>query len=175
MITYLSGNLFDSKVQVLTNAVNCVGVMGKSVALEFKNRYPAMHAAYVKRCDKGEMKIGEPWLWENDSVQVLNFPTKQHWRNPSSLESIELGLMWLVSKYSEVGIYTIAMPALGCGNGGLSWADVEPMMQKHLDGLSDLEVFIYPPRVGVVSSGLERDDSPKHYVGKPEKAVAAEI
>ena len=93
MITYLNGNLFDSKAQVLTNAVNCVGVMGKGVALEFKTRYPKMHSEYVNRCTKGEMKIGEPWFWEDDTSQVLNFPTKQHWRNPSSLESIELGLM----------------------------------------------------------------------------------
>ena len=117
MITYLNGNLFDSKVQVLTNAINCVGVMGKGVALEFKNRYPVMHSKYVARCKKGEIKIGEPWFWEDENAQILNFPTKQHWRDPSSLEFIELGLLWLVSKYSELGIYTIAMPALGCGNG----------------------------------------------------------
>ena len=105
MITYLNGNLFDSKVQVLTNAINCVGVMGKGVALEFKNRYPVMHSKYVARCKKGEIKIGEPWFWEDENAQILNFPTKQHWRDPSSLEFIELGLLWLVSKYSELGIY----------------------------------------------------------------------
>jgi O-acetyl-ADP-ribose deacetylase (regulator of RNase III) len=157
MITYVQGNLFESSAQVLTNAVNCVGIMGKGIALEFKKRYPAMFCEYVARCTAGQMKMGEPWLWEDDEAQILNFPTKRHWRTPSSLEDIEAGLRWLALKYGELGIYTIAMPALGCGNGGLSWNEVQLLMEKHLGSIPDLEVFVYPDRAGA-SLAITGDD-----------------
>lgn len=155
MISYVAGNLFDSRAQVLTNTVNCVGVMGKGIALEFKKRYPALFRDYAARCARGEMRIGEPWLWENDEVQILNFPTKRHWRTPSRLEDIEAGLSWLAAHYGALGIYTIAMPALGCGNGGLPWTAVRSLMEKHLAVLPDLEVFVYPARAGAASTGID--------------------
>ena len=152
MITYVQGNLFESSAQVLTNAVNCVGVMGKGIALEFKKRYPAMYCEYVAKCSAGQMKIGEPWLWEDDGTQILNFPTKQHWRKPSALADIEAGLKWLALNYGELGIYTIAMPALGCGSGGLAWSEVQLLTEKHLGSVPDLEVFVYPDRTGATRS-----------------------
>ena len=99
MITYVSGNLFDSPAQVICNTVNCVGVMGRGIAREFKVRYPAMFSDYVKRCQRGEVRPGVPYLWEDDSVQILNFPTKRHWRNDSLLADIDDGLRYLAASF----------------------------------------------------------------------------
>lgn len=143
MITCIEENIFSSPAQVLTNTVNCVGVMGKGLALEFKNRYPALFDDYKRRCDKGEVRPGVPYLWEDDHVQVLNFPTKRHWKDNSRLDDIEAGLKYLAQNYQNMGIYTLALPQLGCGNGGLQWSDVQPLISKYLASISDLEVFVY--------------------------------
>jgi O-acetyl-ADP-ribose deacetylase (regulator of RNase III) len=143
MITYIENNIFSSPAQVLTNTVNCVGVMGKGLALEFKNRHPAMFGDYKRRCDRGEVRPGFPYLWEDDRVQVLNFPTKRHWRDDSRLEDIEAGLQYLAAHYKDMGVYTLALPQLGCGNGGLQWSEVHPLVDKYLASLPDLEVFVY--------------------------------
>jgi len=143
MITFVTGNLFTSNAQVLTNTVNCVGVMGKGVALEFKTRYPELFADYQARCASGAVLVGQPYLWEDDRVQVLNFPTKQHWRNPSQLDWIEAGLKHLANHYTDLGIQSLAMPPLGCGNGGLSWSEVKPLIIKCLGDIPDLEVYVY--------------------------------
>jgi len=95
MITYLEGNIFDSPAQVITNTINCVGVMGKGLALEFKNRFPLLFQDYKKKCEEGHVKPGTPYLLENDEVQVLNFPTKRHWKEKSYLEDIDQGLQYL--------------------------------------------------------------------------------
>lgn len=161
MITFLEGNLFDSPAQVITNTVNCVGVMGKGVALEFKKRYPAMFEDYKKRCEKGLLKVGQPYLWEDETAQVLNFPTKRHWRAGSRLEDIEAGLKYLAAHYTEMGIITLAMPPLGCGNGGLDWGDVKALLAKYLGDALDLEVFVYVPsgvRIGVGDEDAEISD-----------------
>lgn len=146
MITFIQGSdLFDSAAQVVTNTVNCVGVMGKGVALQFKKRYPAMFEDYSARCAAKAVTPGVPYLWEDDRSIILNFPTKAHWKENSKLEYIERGLQWLASSYESLGIHTIAMPALGCGNGGLDWKDVRPLLERYLGSLSDLEVFAYEP------------------------------
>ena len=159
MITYQSGNVFNSKSQVITNTVNCVGIMGKGLALAFKERHPDMFLDYVRRCEKGEVKIGEPYLWENDEVQVLNFPTKRHWREGSRLEDVEAGLKYLSENYAELGISSIALPKLGCGLGGLHWPDVKALIEKHLGSIYDLDVYVYEDQA--VSSG---DDQEKNKV-----------
>lgn len=146
MVTYVQGNLFESPAQVLTNTVNCVGVMGKGVALEFKNRYPALFQDYKIRCDRGEVKAGAPYLWEDDQIQVLNFPTKRHWRDNSLLQDIEDGLKYLAHNYDKFSIQSIAMPALGCGNGGLNWDDVKSLIDRYLGQIADLEVYVYEPQ-----------------------------
>jgi O-acetyl-ADP-ribose deacetylase (regulator of RNase III) len=155
MIHFVRGNLFQSAAQVLTNTVNCVGVMGKGVALEFKGRFPAMFEDYRSRCEKGEVRPGRPYLWEDDRAQILNFPTKRDWRNPSLLSDIEDGLRYLAAHYQELGIHSLAMPALGCGNGGLKWDVVRPLIEKHLGPISDLDVYVYEPD----SAGVERISS----------------
>ncbi len=152
MITYIKGNLFDSPAQVITNTVNCVGVMGKGIAKEFKRRFPVMFDDYKQKCAQNLVHAGEPYLWEDEAVQILNFPTKQHWRADSRLEFIENGLKVLAKRYQEWGIYTLALPPLGCGNGGLNWSDVKLLMEKYLAPIEDLEVFAFLPSVAVEKS-----------------------
>lgn len=142
MLTYVKGNLFDSPAKVLVNTVNTVGVMGKGIAKTFKDIYPEMFAAYQQLCESKRFDIGNLWLYRTDNKWVLNFPTKKHWRNPSDLSYIEAGLQKFVATYSEQGITSIAFPQLGCGNGELTWAAVEPLMLRYLKPLP-LNVFIY--------------------------------
>lgn len=139
-----SGDLFESKTDVIVNTVNCVGVMGKGIALKFKQLYPDMYARYNQLCVDGRFEIGQLWLFHPCTGQpdVLCFPTKKHWRNGSKLEWIELGLINFVETYKNRGIESITFPQLGCANGGLNYhSDVRPLMLKYLSGL-DIEVRI---------------------------------
>lgn len=145
MVTYVKGNIFESPAQVLTNPINCVGVMGKGLAKVFASKFPEMEIDYKERCNKGDVKIGSPYLWENDQYQVLNFPTKDHWKSSSKLEDIKRGLEALAANYDELGIGTVAIPALGCGLGGLNWSDVKPIIEEVLEPISDLHAFAYEP------------------------------
>lgn len=146
MVTFVTGDIFKSSAQVLTNTVNCVGVMGKGLALQFKSRYPRMYEDYKFRCNQGEVKSGEPYLWEDDFVQILNFPTKRHWRDRSLLQDIEDGLKFLAESYVRMGIQSLALPPLGCGLGALNWSDVQPLIVKHLGAIPDLDVYVYEPQ-----------------------------
>lgn len=139
-LIYLRTSIFDSPAQTLVNTVNCVGVMGKGLAKEFKSREPAMFRAYKSLCDNKKLKPGLLWLWRGKNSWVLNFPTKQHWRSPSRIEWIEAGLDKFVSRYKDLEIEDISFPRLGCGNGDLDWDDVRPLMEKYL---SDLSIPVY--------------------------------
>ena len=143
MFRALIGNLFESNAQTLVNTVNCVGVMGKGVALEFKKRFPAMFEDYVTRCERKEVHLGEPYLYRDASGrQIVNFPTKDHWRSPSRLADIERGLDYFVRHFRAWEIQSVAMPPLGCGNGGLEWSEVGPLIYRKLHGLPiDIEVY----------------------------------
>lgn len=143
MIIYKTGNIFNSNAQVITNAINCVGVMGKGIALQFKNKFPEMFLDYKKKCENKEVKLGVPYLWNNGQVQILNFPTKGHWRDNSSLGDIELGLRYLAENFEKLEINSIALPPLGCGNGGLNWNDVKMLIDRHLGPLELLDVYVY--------------------------------
>ncbi len=138
------GNIFDSKCSTIVNTVNCVGVMGKGLALDFKNKYPEMYLDYVSRCKKGQVKPGIPYLYSDKDVNMINFPTKDHWRSFSKLSYVVSGLNWFVSNYEKYAINSIAFPALGCGNGGLSWDIVGPIMYDKLHNLP-IEVEVYAP------------------------------
>lgn len=139
------GNIFESKCLAIVNTVNCVGVMGKGIALEFKKRYPEMFIDYVKRCKSGKVQTGIPYVFDNgDGMTIINFPTKDHWRSPSRLSFIVEGLDWFVANYEKYGISSVAFPPLGCGNGGLTWEVVGPIMYQKLRGLP-IEVEIYAP------------------------------
>lgn len=156
MIELRKGNLFDSKCQTLVNTVNCVGIMGKGIALQFKTKYPHMFTVYKDACKKGLLKNGgDLWLFHlgqflpfGDFVftnypKILCFATKEDWRNPSKLEWIETGLKNFVKDYENLKITSIAFPKLGCNNGGLNWEnEVKPLMIKYLSDLP-IKVEIY--------------------------------
>jgi O-acetyl-ADP-ribose deacetylase (regulator of RNase III) len=142
MLEYVTGSLFESPAQTLVNTVNVVGVMGKGIAADFKKRYPAMYQQYVAFCKSGKFHIGQLWIYRTDHKWILNFPTKGHWRQPSKLEYIDAGLRKFVDTYSEQGIASVSFPQLGCGNGGLDWNDVRPIMVKYLDRIP-IPVFVH--------------------------------
>lgn len=138
------GDMFSSKCTTIVNTINCVGVMGKGIALEFKKRYPDMYTQYVKKCNSGEVKPGAPYLYDNGDIKIINFPTKDHWRSPSRLSYVIDGLDWFVNNYEKMGIDSIAFPPLGCGNGGLTWRVVGPIMYSKLKELP-IRIEIYAP------------------------------
>lgn len=142
MIEYIEGDIFKSPAQVIVNTVNTVGVMGKGLALSFKQRYPQVFEKYKVACEKHLLTIGKLMLFYETDHWLLLFPTKEHWRNPSKLEYIEKGLMKFAQTYAEKGITSIAFPRLGCGNGELNWADVKPLMERYLKELP-IDVYIY--------------------------------
>ncbi len=148
MLIYRRTSLLESSAQTLVNTVNCVGVMGKGIAKEFKQRDPEMFVAYKKICDDGKLTPGKLWLWRGRESWTLNFPTKMHWRNPSRLEWIEAGLTKFVSGYEKLGIREISFPRLGCGNGGLNWDDVRPLMERYLKALP-IPIFIHDYSVDI--------------------------
>lgn len=142
MLRYSRKNIFEISVQTIVNTVNCVGVMGKGIALEIRKRFPDIYQHYVAACKKGEVRIGRLRLYKEQVPWVLNFPTKRHWKGDSRLEYIERGLKTFVKGYKKSGIQSIAFPKLGCGSGGLAWKNVKPMMEKYLKGLPDIDVVI---------------------------------
>jgi len=142
MILYKTGSIFNSEADFLVNAVNCVGIMGKGIALEFKNRYKDMFLSYKKCCEQGLLKPGLLQIYSYKDVSILNFPTKVHWKDPSELEYIELGLKKFVDTYKDKNIKSIAFPQIGCGYGGLNWNDVHNLMIKYLSDL-DCEIEIW--------------------------------
>lgn len=157
MITrVLIGNLFESEAQTLTNTVNTVGIMGKGIALEFKKRFPDMYRDYVRRCERGEVRLGEPYVYSTILPPwVLNFPTKGHWRNVARLSDIEAGLAYLAEHYAEWGITSLAVPPLGCGEGQLEWRAVGKTLFRHLDRLP-IPVEMYAP-YGTPAEQLTRE------------------
>lgn len=139
------GDLFESDAQTIVNTVNCVGVMGKGVALEFKKRFPEMFTDYAARCAAGEVRLGEPYLYQRSvPPSVLNFPTKDHWRSVARLSDIIAGLEYLTENYRRWGITSIAVPPLGCGQGQLDWSVVGPSLYSYLRDL-DIPVDLYAP------------------------------
>lgn len=145
MVKVLIGNLFESKAQTLVNTVNCVGVMGKGVALEFEKRFPEMFEDYEQRCKRREVKLGRPYLFKRlVPPWILNFPTKDHWRSVASLEAIVEGLKHLIQHYKEWGITSMAVPPLGCGQGQLEWCVVGPTLYRYLSKM-DIPIELYAP------------------------------
>jgi O-acetyl-ADP-ribose deacetylase (regulator of RNase III)/uncharacterized protein YwgA len=139
------GDLFESRAQTLVNTVNCVGIMGKGIALGFKQRFPDMYEDYKRRCERGEVKLGQPYLYKGRHLPwILNFPTKDHWRDVSRISDIAAGLEYVARRYREWGITSLAVPPLGCGNGQLDWTVVGPTLFRHLSRL-DIPVELYAP------------------------------
>lgn len=154
MISYTKGDLLSSKSQALVNTVNTVGVMGKGIALHFKEQFPCNFSLYAEACKKGELTPGKMLVVKDSNLAlgeriIINFPTKVHWRQPSRYEYIEEGLKDLVRVIGEYGITSIAIPPLGCGNGGLDWAVVRGMMEQALAPLTEVDISIYEPSAEV--------------------------
>lgn len=140
-----SGDIFKSQAQTLVAPVNTYGVMGNGLALAFKNRYPGLDAAYKKACRYGVFKQKGYSLFRfSETRNILCFPTKKDWRNPSELIWIDISLEAIVRDFEECGITSLAVPALGCGKGQLEWEHVLPLIQHHLDPLP-IDVEIYTP------------------------------
>jgi O-acetyl-ADP-ribose deacetylase (regulator of RNase III) len=143
------GNLLEAEADVLVNTVNCVGFMGKGIALQFKQAFPENFDAYQKACRAGEVQPGRMFVFETGIIgnprYIINFPTKRHWKDKSRLEDIESGLTALIKVVRRLGIRSIAVPPLGCGLGGLSWTVVRPLIEKAFEELPDVEVLLFSP------------------------------
>ena len=167
MIKYVKGDIFNSPSKIIVNTVNIVGVMGKGVALEFKKRYPEMFDRYQELCKKQLLDVGKLYLWRGSEKWVLLFPTKKHWRYPSKIEYIEKGLRKFVENWDKLGSNTISFPRLGCGNGGLDWQDVKPLMEKYLSKIP-MQILVYVDNYN--------DPLPEHKdVSEMEKWLSGEL
>jgi O-acetyl-ADP-ribose deacetylase (regulator of RNase III) len=152
MIRYTEGDLLRAPEQAITNAVNTVGVMGKGLALQFKQQFQENFRAYAAACRAGEMVVGRVHLTRREAVPgprwIINFPTKQDWRHPSRLEWVESGLHDLRRVLLAEGIRSVALPKLGCGLGGLDWDAVRPLIESILGDLEGVEVVVYEGEIG---------------------------
>jgi O-acetyl-ADP-ribose deacetylase (regulator of RNase III) len=149
MIEHTQGNLLEADAEALVNAVNCVGVMGKGIALQFKQAFPGNFRQYKQACETGNMRLREVLVVATDRAEnplyIINFPTKYHWKEKSQLEIIRVGLSSLVREVRRLGIRSVAVPALGCGNGGLDWSEVKPLIETAFTELSDVHVLLFEP------------------------------
>ena len=148
-IEYRQGDLLSADAEALVNTVNTVGVMGKGVALQFRKAFPENYRAYVRACKRGDLEPGRMFVFETGQLTgprlVINFPTKRHWRGKARMEYIDTGLVDLVSVLRRYDVHSIAIPPLGCGNGGLQWAEVRPRIEAALKPLAGVRVAIYGP------------------------------
>ncbi|MBZ4194391.1 MAG: macro domain-containing protein, partial [Candidatus Contendobacter sp.] len=141
-INIIEGSIFTSKCKTLVNTVNCVGVMGAGIALEYRLRYPDMYKKYVEICVKNQLSVGNLWLYKSDAKWILNFPTKKHWRYPSKKEYLNNGLKKFLETYESKGITTIAFPLLGTDKGGIDQDESLQIMKSHLNHISiDIEIY----------------------------------
>lgn len=149
MIEYITGNIFNSNTQALVNTVNCVGVMGRGIALQFKNKYPNNFKAYQKACKQEQIIPGKMFVFATGELinpqWIINFPTKRHWKEKSRIEDIKLGLDDLVKIIQENNISSIAIPPLGAGLGGLNWKDVRQQIEKKLSNMKNVSILVYEP------------------------------
>lgn len=149
MIRYTTGNLVAAEAEALVNTVNEVGVMGKGIALMFREAFPASAQAYEAACEKGEVKVGRVLVTRNAQLMgpkwIIHFPTKKHWRHPSRLQWIRDGLQDLKRVVRELRIASVAVPPLGCGNGGLEWREVRREIEGALSELDEVDVQVFEP------------------------------
>jgi O-acetyl-ADP-ribose deacetylase (regulator of RNase III) len=149
MIEWTTGNLFESEAEALVNAVNTVGVMGKGIALTFKETFPENFRAYKAACAAKQVQLGRMFVTRRADAPgpkwIINFPTKDHWRNPSKMEWIVSGLHDLKRVIAENNIRSVALPALGAGNGGLDWSEVHSRIETELETLTNVHIAVFEP------------------------------
>lgn len=171
---YLKGNLLEANTQALVNTVNTVGVMGKGIALQFKEAFPLNFKLYAAACKKNELRTGKLLVVKENTLEgekiIINFPTKTEWFMKSKYEYIEEGLIELAKVIDEYKIESIAIPPLGCGNGGLKWENVKPMIEKHLSHLINVNIQVFEPNE-TVKEILKRQDSKKEITLTPARAM----
>ena len=152
MIHYITGDLLKSSSEALVNTVNCEGYMGKGIAYQFKMQYPENNKDYVRACKRGELTVGKLHYFKEKGKIIVNFPTKNKWRENSKIEYINDGLNELIKLIHQLNIKSIAIPPLGSGNGGLIWSEVKEIIEKRLSILDDrIDIFIYEPSQNYVS------------------------
>ena len=171
MIRFKTGNILAEDAEALVNTVNCVGIMGRGIALQFKKAFPENFRVYAEACERGEVRPGRMLVFETRALTnpryIVNFPTKRHWRGNSRIEDIEAGLQDLVEAIHTRGIRSIALPPLGSGLGGLEWSDVRPRIEKALYGFNDLEVVVFEPRGAPEAERMVRSGkAPKMTTGR---------
>ncbi len=146
MLIFTSGDMFEVSTDIRINTVNCVGIMGKGLALRFKIKYPDMFHVYQQACKSGEVQPGKLHIWRNDSKDwIINFPTKRHWRDSSRYTDIEKGLIALKAYLNNKGRIKVLLPAIGCGLGGLDWSRVSEMIKKHLENV-EADILVFAPK-----------------------------
>lgn len=167
MIRYARGDILNADAEALVNTVNCVGVMGRGIALQFKRAYPANFKAYAAACERNEIQPGRMFVFNTGELTnpryIINFPTKVHWRGKSRIEHIEAGLDALVAEIKTREIKSIAVPPLGSGLGGLDWAEVKPLIERAVANLHEVDVVVYEP--------AERPASAPTRTAKPQMTV----
>ena len=166
MITYKTGDLLTEDIEAVVNTVNCVGIMGRGIALQFKNVFPENFKAYEAACKRELVQPGKMFIFETGELTnpkyIINFPTKRHWRGKSRMEDIESGLVALASEIRDRRISSIAIPPLGSGLGGLNWTDVRARIEKALGNIADLQIVVFEPDRG------NADARPNHSKDLPE-------
>lgn len=149
MIDYITGNILEDTAEALVNTVNTVGVMGKGIALQFKRRFPDNYEAYRRACKADGVEPGRMFVWPTGQLRgpeyIINFPTKRHWKGKSRIDDIEAGLRDLKRVVVDLQIGSLAVPPLGCGNGGLNWSNVRPLIDSYLSELEGVRIRVYQP------------------------------
>ncbi len=173
MIEFKTGDIFAEDAEALVNSVNCVGVMGRGVALQFKNTFPENFQAYRSACDRGEVQPGAMFVFESRTLgnprYIINFPTKRHWRSKSRMTDIEAGLAALADEIRARGIRSVALPPLATGLGGLSWAQVRPAIENALRDLNEVRVTVFEP------GSVPADGRPNRSRTAPKMTVASAV
>lgn len=172
MIEFVQGNLLRAPVEALVNTVNTEGIMGKGIALQFKQAFPEMFKAYENACKTKEVRLGHMNVFDLGGLVggprwIINFPTKGHWKSRSRLVDIDAGLADLIENINRLGIRSIAVPPLGCGHGGLNWEDVRPRIENAFAAIPDVKVALYPPSGAPASSEMpNRTEKPSMTEGR---------
>ncbi len=176
MITYTTGDILDSDAEALVNTVNTVGVMGKGIALQFKRRYPSNYSVYRRAVEAGEVRTGALLVVEDVDQRgartIINFPTKQHWRQPSKYDYVQHGLVALRATILERGINSVAIPPLGCGHGGLDWTKVRDMIARALEGVP-AHIIVFEPTDHIIAK-LRNEARPQEGQLTPARAMLLE-
>jgi O-acetyl-ADP-ribose deacetylase (regulator of RNase III) len=171
MIELTSGDILGADAEALVNTVNCVGVMGRGIALQFRKAYPDNYKVYAAACKRGEVQPGRMLVYDTGQFAnpryIINFPTKRHWRGKSRIEDIEAGLQALVAEVKRLGIRSIALPPLGSGLGGLDWSDVRPRIERALAAIPDVRAIVFEPNGGPdAARAMQLSDPPKMTPGR---------